>query len=399
MDRSASSSRDSLARGGAATAEQFRAIAELRGEVAFIVDCATGLPSYISPSVEILLGYTPLDFQRQLSGARVGGPLAELCGSLRERLRRFAEGDRSRIRLTRAFDQEHADGRVVPVEVVSTLLLDADGVPYSLVGTMRDVSPQRDYEAAQRRFASMLNHEFRTPLSTIDGAIQRLEVVHAHADDATRQRYRKIGAAVDRLIGMLDEYLSPDRLESIGGKRRPDSVEPRRLLEEGAETARNAGRIASVDAANLPPEIRCAPDGLRLAIKVLVENAIQYSGQDAVIAISGRRADGGIELVVRDAGEGVPQAEMVQIFDKFYRGSNAGDRPGSGLGLYMARSVVDVHGGTLSVRNLDPHGAEFRLWLPTSDRTGKKVAPSGTSSDNSENQLPRVSAGFRAKGN
>jgi PAS domain S-box-containing protein len=397
MNRTATSSRDSILRGGNATADQFRAIAEIRGEVAWVVDCATLLPSYISPSVETVLGYTPEDFHNQLSGASAGGPLAELCGGLRERLRRFAQGDRSRIKLTREFDQEHGDGRVVPIEVVSTLLLDADGAAHSLVGMLRDVGPQRDYEDAQRRFASMLNHEFRTPLSTIDGAIQRLEVVHANADEATRLRYRKIGAAVDRLIGMLDDYLSPDRLESIGGKRRPDSVEPRRLLDEGAEIARAAGRSVSVDAANLPAEIRCAPDGLRLAIKVLVENALQYSAQGSTIAISGRRADGGIEMLVRDQGEGVPQGETVKIFEKFYRGSNAGDRPGSGLGLYMARSVVDVHGGSLSVRNLDVGGAEFRLWLPSVDRTGKKVAPSGPSSDNPE-QIPRVSAGLRAKG-
>ena len=69
-----------------------------------------------------------------------------------------------------------------------------------------------------------------------------------------------------------------------------------------------------------------------------------------MIELSGAAADGGIELLVRDKGDGVPTAELPRIFDKFYRGSNAGARPGSGLGLYMARSVVEVHGGSLTRR-------------------------------------------------
>ena len=108
-----------------------------------------------------------------------------------------------------------ATARLVPVEVVSSVQFDAAGRPASLVGIVRDLSARREHEAAQRRFASMLNHEFRTPLSTIDGAIQRLESTGANADQPTRERYRRISKAVDRLIGMLDEYLSPDRMEAI----------------------------------------------------------------------------------------------------------------------------------------------------------------------------------------
>ncbi len=83
----------------------------------------------------------------------------------------------------------------------------------------------------------MLNHEFRTPLSTIDGAIQRLEATGAGADEATRARYRKIQGAVDRLIEMLDEYLSPDRMQAIGQKPKAHTVAPLTLLEEAAGNA------------------------------------------------------------------------------------------------------------------------------------------------------------------
>jgi PAS domain S-box-containing protein len=185
--------------------EQFRVIAEISGDVAFSIDCASGLPRYISPSVEQLLGYSPADFHLQLAGERLAPALQVLCAGLPERLARFAAGDRTRERVVREFDVTHRDGQAVPVEVISTLLADDDGAALALVGVVRDQSARRAREAEQKRFASMLNHEFRTPLSTIDGAIQRLEATNSGADEPTRQRYRKIAVAVDRLIGMLDE--------------------------------------------------------------------------------------------------------------------------------------------------------------------------------------------------
>jgi signal transduction histidine kinase len=348
-------------------AEPFRAIAELGGAVAWVIDCATGLPSYISPSIETLLGYGLADFEHQFGTPDAAGPLAALCGGLRARLARLAAGDLSRLRLVRQFDQPHRDGRTVPIEVVSSVLADHSGNPTQLVGIVRDRSARREHELeqerAQRRFTSMLNHEFRTPLSTIDGAIQRLEVTGANADQPTRERYRRIGAAVERLIGMLDDHLSPDRVAQAGVTRPADSIDPRQLLEQGAQLARAAGREVSCSIGALPAALRCAPDGLRLALKVLVDNALRYSPPGTPIALAGRLAEGGIELLVRDYGDGVPPAELDRIFAKAYRGANAGHCAGSGLGLYMARSVVEVHGGTVEARNLAP-GAEFRIWLP-----------------------------------
>jgi PAS domain S-box-containing protein len=362
--------------------EQFRVIAEISGDVAFSIDCASSLPRYISPSVENMLGYAPSDFHHHLSGKRTAPALQALCAGLPGRLARFAAGDRTRERVVREFDVTHRDGQTVPVEVISTLLQDDGGGALALVGVVRDLSARRAREAEQKRFASMLNHEFRTPLSTIDGAIQRLEATNAGADEPTRQRYRKIAVAVDRLIGMLDEYLSPERMAAIGRQRQPTAIAPRQLLDEGAAQARAAGRRVAVEAGELPASLRCDPEGLRLAFKILLDNAIQYSPADTVIALSGRMAAGGVELAVVDNGAGVPPGDAPRIFDKFYRGRNAAGLPGSGLGLYMARSVVEIHGGTLDHAQPVQGGAEFRIWLPAQGTAGKKVAPAGPSSDN-----------------
>ncbi|QYF95317.1 PAS domain-containing sensor histidine kinase [Massilia sp. PAMC28688] len=369
-------------RAGSDLAEQFRAIAEMHGDIAWVLDCYTGKVLYLSQSAIPMAGFDVHDIESQLLDPDAAGPLAPLCAGLQERLRRFSGGDLSRKRLVRCHELRTAGGRTIPVEVTSTIMTDASGAPDTLVGTVRDMSEVHARMDHQRRFTSMLNHEFRTPLSTIDGAIQRLEVTGADADDATRQRYRKIQVAVDRLIAMMDEYLSPERMAEVGAARPADSVSPALLLEEAADQVRASGRAVDLEIGTLPPRIRCQPNGLRVAVKVLVDNALQYSPGDSPISLGARQADGGITLTVRDRGNGVPPADLARIFDKRYRGSNAAGF-GSGLGLYMARSVIDVYGGTVSVQNVAPRGAEFRIWLPTGSGTGKCVAPKVINSDNS----------------
>jgi PAS domain S-box-containing protein len=376
MNRSAST--DCSGNAGLALAEQFRVIAEIGGDIAFSIDCASGALRYVSPSIEQLIGYTPSEVA---AGVQAGGPLAALYAGLPERMRRLRAGDRSRLRLVRETELHGAHGYPVPVEIISSLLCGADGHPAALVGLVRDLSPRRLREAEQKRFASMLNHEFRTPLSTIDGAIQRLEATCTHADEATRARYRKIALATDRLIGMLDDYLSPERMAGIGSERQPTTVAPRTLLEEGAGQLRAAGRVASIKARELPETLRCDPGGLRLALKVLIDNAIAYSPATSPVVLLGRLAASGIELTVRDHGPGVPRDEQERVFDKFYRGSNANGMPGSGLGLYMARSIVEVHGGVLSLVTPAGGGAEFRIWLPVAG-AAKQLARQGASTDN-----------------
>lgn len=352
----------------------FRALAELAGDAAFIVDCRDRSVPYLSAGAGQLLGHRAEDFSQQLSAPGQDGPLAALCAGLDARLQRFADGDHSRLRVVREFEFARPDGSSLPLQVSSTLVLDQAGAAVALAGILRDRSAERAVQAEQQRFARMLNHEFRTPLAVIDGAIQRLEATSGLADDATRQRYRKIGGAVDRLIGMLDEYLSPERMAAIGRARAPSGVDPRVLLDEAAAQARAAGRPVSLQAERLPATLRGDPQGLRLALKVLVDNALAFSPPGSQVELEGRGVANGIDILVRDHGAGVPPADASRIFDKTFRGSNATGLPGSGLGLYMARSVLEVHGGTLELQKLQGTGALFKISLPTGINRGKFLA-------------------------
>lgn len=355
-----------LAQSQAAEA-RYRLLLEHASEASWIVDIATARLTYLSPAAARQFGHT-------LESAQALAPA--LLKDLPARLARLEGGDRTRLRLLRESEQPHRDGHLVPVEIESTVVLDAHGAPHTLVGVVRDLSARHALAEQQKKFASMLSHEFRTPLSTIDGAIQRLEVTGAGHDEATRKRYRKIQTAVDRLLAMLDEYLSPERMASIGRARQPNDINPAGLLASVVDQARTRQRHIAVHAAGLPQWMRCDPAGMRLCLELLLDNAIKYTKAHIEIELVGRIAkEGGVEFLVRDHGDGLPEHDLARLFDKGFRGSNAAGVPGSGLGLYMARAVVDVHGGTLSARNVPESGAEFRIWLPISGVAGKSLAP------------------------
>jgi PAS domain S-box-containing protein len=355
-------------------AARYRQLLDHSGEVSWMIDCASSELEWLSQAAQAQFGYT-LESARALAW--------DLAQELAPRLDRYESGDLSRRRLVRETELPHADGHLVPVEIESTLIVDADGVPVSVLGVVRDLSERRALAEQQKKFASMLSHEFRTPLSTIDGAVQRLEMTGTHHDEGTRKRYRKIQTAVDRMLAMLDEYLSPERMASIGRARQPDEISPAYLLESSAESARARRTRVDLHVEALPQWMRCDPAGIRLCLEILLDNAIKYTKPDSPIELTGRMAaEGGVEFLVRDHGAGVPEAELEQIFNRGTRGANAAGVAGSGLGLYMARSIADVHGGTISARNVSESGAEFRIWLPAAAKPGKSLARVDSNSDN-----------------
>ncbi|TWI61814.1 PAS domain S-box-containing protein [Pseudoduganella lurida] len=335
-------------------AADFALLLEHAGDVHWLLDCATGTLLYVSPAAARRLGCTPEE-----ALARSQTLAAPLRQDLPARLVRHAQGDATR-RTVRRDTELHG----IPVEIESTLADTPAGL--RLVGIVRDISARVALAEQQKKFASMLSHEFRTPLSTIDGAIQRLVMTGTDADEATRKRYHKIQGATDRLLGMIEEYLSPDRLAAIGRQKQETGIAPAALLEAAAQAARERRAMIKVEAAGAPDWIRADPAGLRMCVDLLLDNALKYSPAHTEIVLrAGRAAVGGVEFVVYDSGPAIPEDELPRLFDRGFRGSAAGNVAGSGLGLYMAKAVAEVHGGNVSVENVPESGKKFRIWLPT----------------------------------
>ena len=358
---------------------QFRLLADHSRDAGFLLDGTTLELLYISPAAQRLTGLALPALQEHA---------ARLASDVPARLQRWKNGDATRLTLTREVELAHRDGQLLALEITSTIVPDLAGRAVTVVGSVRDVTQAQQEEAQrgleQKRFASMLSHEFRTPLATIDGAVQRLVATGGGADEATQKRYVKIQAAVDRLLGMIDDYLSPERMAAIGRERVADGIAPLALLQQAAATVPASHPVQLHLDEDLPARLRCDVPGMALALKILLDNAVKFSAPGSPILLEGRLApQGGVAFSVLDRGPGVLPDEFPRLFDKGYRGSRAAGHAGAGLGLYMARAVVEVHGGSLQVDNRADGGAAFSIWLPVSGSAGKSLASAEVSRDNS----------------
>jgi signal transduction histidine kinase len=99
-------------------------------------------------------------------------------------------------------------------------------------------------------------------------------------------------------------------------------------------------------------------------LSMSIDNAVKYSPEGDEVEISARRENGVVEIAVRDHGPGIASDQQRLIFEKFGRGEASGSKPGTGLGLFIARSIAEAHGGTLDVRSRPDAGAVFVLSLP-----------------------------------
>jgi two-component system, OmpR family, sensor kinase len=220
----------------------------------------------------------------------------------------------------------------------------------------------------QRNFVSMASHEFRTPLSIIDGHAQRLiRLKDRLAPTEIEERAGKLRAAVLRLTHLIDNLLDSSRLIDAGSQLyfHPEEIELAALLHEICQLHREIapGRRIEEQFAG-PLQMAGDPKLLFQAFSNLVSNAIKYSASGSAVEVSARQEAGMIVVTVKDNGIGIPASDMDQLFERYYRGSNVSGIVGTGVGLYLVRMVVEAHGGEVSVESIEGTGSRFSVRLP-----------------------------------
>ncbi len=229
---------------------------------------------------------------------------------------------------------------------------------------------ERRVQAELREFLATVSHELRTPLAVIDTIAQNLELDGAQADEETRTRYHQIQQVTARMSHLLDGYLEEERFTLLRPGAEPVLYDPRLLLEDAAQAARvlAEGQRLRVEAEGMPPTCRCDPELTRLALHNLADNAVKYTPPGTQVVLrgqrAGRRASDGIWLDVIDDGPGLDPAALAGLFEPLARGPTAVGKPGKGLGLYLARRLIQTQGGTLTVTSEPGQGCRFRIWLP-----------------------------------
>jgi signal transduction histidine kinase len=184
---------------------------------------------------------------------------------------------------------------------------------------------------------------------------------------AQRELLTVIDEEADRLSGMVTEAIQMARIEA--GKLRIDKkpVVVEQLIDEILEQSKTAldGRAVKVEIAPDVPLAEADPDMVHLVLRQLLSNAVKYSPPGSAISFRVTAQNGEIVVGIADRGCGIPEADQAHIFDKFYRARDVRAQiPGTGMGLTIARKIVEAHGGKIWVRSQPRQGSEFFFSLP-----------------------------------
>jgi len=221
----------------------------------------------------------------------------------------------------------------------------------------------------QRNFVSMASHEFRTPLSIIDGHAQRMiKLKDRLAPQEIEERAGKMRGAVLRLTQLIDNLLDSSRLIDAGGALHfhSEQVDLAALLHEACQLHREIapGSLIEEQFAAAPLEIAGDPKLLLQMFSNLLSNAIKYSAPGRPVEVAARLESGQALVRVRDHGIGIPAKDIGAVFERYYRGSNVSGTVGTGVGLYLVKMVAEAHGGEISVESIEGEGSTFSVRLP-----------------------------------
>lgn len=305
------------------------------------------------------------------TGDWIGRPLAKVLDALPE-LAALGGGDQptQSIITTRASPAR-------TLEVRRTALNDLHQKPVGTLFLLRDVTQfrlaeQRSFDLALEhervrllsRFIRDASHEFRTPLAVVNTSLYLME--RSSDADVQRQQRDKITAQVSQINSLLDDMLTMSRLD----EREPlvlISVDLNELIRQVVEAERGESEHSPTICLQLAPTlpaVRGDEAQLRRVIENLLRNALGFTSNEGMITLTSWEQGDLVLFSLTDTGIGMDAATQQHIFERFYRGDEAHSTLGAGLGLPIARSIVEAHGGVIEVTSALGKGSTFTVQLP-----------------------------------
>ncbi len=226
-------------------------------------------------------------------------------------------------------------------------------------------------DAAKDEFVSMASHQLRTPLTSVKGYISM--VLEGDAGKITPMQKRLLGEAFvssERMVHLIGDFLNVSRLQTGRFVLDQSLINLADLVEEEVDGLKATAKARSLrlqyrKPANIP-SLYIDGGKIHQVIMNFIDNAIYYSMEDTAITVKVGLEGGYVVFTVKDTGIGVPEEEQAQLFTKFFRATNARrQRPdGTGIGLYLARKVIDAHSGTMVFESKEGKGSTFGFRLP-----------------------------------
>jgi signal transduction histidine kinase len=256
------------------------------------------------------------------------------------------------------------------LHIFSTPVNDETGQPMGEVRVVHDVTREREIEEMKDEFFSTISHDLRTPLFSIQGFVRLILDGEVPDEETQREFLGIIGRQAEQLAQLVNNLLNISRLES--GKLEMERVPVQLLdvLEQTASKLRGMARAEDITLeADLPsslPPVTGDPGWLEQVVTNLVGNAIKFTAEGGRVRIGARGSDSEVLVEVSDTGIGIPNDALDRVFDKFYQVPDAGDEEyeGTGLGLHIAKQIVELHDGRIWAESTLGQGSTFRFTLP-----------------------------------
>jgi signal transduction histidine kinase len=230
------------------------------------------------------------------------------------------------------------------------------------------VEELRRLSALRADFVSLVSHELRSPMAAVIGSARTLQQRWRELAPGQRESFLElIAGETTRLAALIDDVLDTSRIEAGTFSYAFSDVDVGLLVRDTvAAAAIGQDEVALVPSIPNPlPRVRGDRERLRQVLMNLIDNAVKYSPAGSEVRVTAYPNGGNVLVEVADAGPGIAREHHALIFEKFGRAAGDGSaKPGTGLGLFIARSIAEAHGGSLDVRSAPDRGATFTLALP-----------------------------------
>jgi signal transduction histidine kinase len=252
---------------------------------------------------------------------------------------------------------------------------DENGKTLGAVTVLRDITALKEINKIKSQFVSMVAHELRAPMAAIKGWLE--VILSGEAGDDEQQNKRWLQRAMDRsesLLALVDDLLVINRMETGKIAQKMESVKINPIINRIVELLQPDAEKREVSIqTDLPEELPPIQADVRDMEKLftnLISNAVKYNRKDGAVSIKGTREGGFIRYDVKDTGIGISAQNLSHIFDDFYRTEDERIKkiPGTGLGLTIAKKIVDSHFGRIEVESQPEKGSTFSVFLPLEHR-------------------------------
>lgn len=253
----------------------------------------------------------------------------------------------------------------------SSPINDGSGEYIGRLFVFRDVTVERSAEEAKSDFVSMVSHELRTPLTSIVGYVDLLtEGAAGEQSPEAKRLLDVVSRNGNRLASLVSDILDLSRIDSARFDLEPTQVNIANLIDEVteslAEDYRSKNQTLNIEAQNDIPEILV--DRLRISqvITNLVSNAHRYTPEGGKVTIRAFSDSENLTISVNDTGLGISSEDQPRVFERFAKINRNGSRPpgSTGLGLAITKALVELHGGTISLKSAPGKGSEFTVQIP-----------------------------------